>query len=45
MGEQLQQAGAAVVVQEKDLDIFVAKLSDILRAPKDLPKWREQRDL
>ena len=35
-GEQLQKAGAAVVVQEKDLDIFVAKLSDILRAPERL---------
>ena len=35
-GQQLQNAGAAVVVQEKDLDIFVAKLSDILRAPENL---------
>jgi len=35
-GQQLQSAGAAVVVQEKDLDIFVAKLSDILRAPENL---------
>lgn len=35
-GQQLQKAGAAVVVQEKDLDIFVAKLSDILRAPENL---------
>ena len=35
-GEQLQKAGAAVVVQEKDLDIFVAKLSDILRTPQNL---------
>jgi UDP-N-acetylglucosamine--N-acetylmuramyl-(pentapeptide) pyrophosphoryl-undecaprenol N-acetylglucosamine transferase len=35
-GQQLQQAGAAFVVQEKDLDIFVAKLSDILRAPENL---------
>ena len=35
-GHQLQNAGAAVVVQEKDLDIFVAKLSDILRAPENL---------
>jgi UDP-N-acetylglucosamine--N-acetylmuramyl-(pentapeptide) pyrophosphoryl-undecaprenol N-acetylglucosamine transferase len=25
-----------VIVQEKDLDIFVAKLSDILRAPENL---------
>ena len=35
-GQQLQNAGATVVVQEKDLDIFVAKLSDILRAPENL---------
>ena len=35
-GQQLQSAGAAVVIQEKDLDIFVAKLSDILRAPDNL---------
>ena len=35
-GQQLQNAGAAVLVQEKDLDIFVAKLSDILRAPENL---------
>ena len=35
-GEQLREAGAAMVVQEKDLDIFVAKLSDILRAPEKL---------
>ena len=35
-GQQLQSAGAAVVVQEKDLDIFVAKLSDILRGPENL---------
>ena len=35
-GQQLQSAGAAVVVQEHDLDIFVAKLSDILRAPETL---------
>ena len=35
-GEHLQKAGAAVVVQEQDLDIFVAKLSDILRAPEKL---------
>ena len=35
-GQQLQNAGAAVLVQEKDLDIFVAKLSDILRAPDNL---------
>ena len=35
-GQQLQNVGAAVIVQEKDLDIFVAKLSDILRAPENL---------
>ena len=34
--QHLQSVGAAVVVQEKDLDIFVAKLSDILRAPENL---------
>jgi UDP-N-acetylglucosamine--N-acetylmuramyl-(pentapeptide) pyrophosphoryl-undecaprenol N-acetylglucosamine transferase len=35
-GQQLQNVGAAVIVQEKELDIFVAKLSDILRAPENL---------
>ena len=35
-GQQLADAGAAVIVQEHDLDIFVAKMSDILRAPENL---------
>jgi UDP-N-acetylglucosamine:LPS N-acetylglucosamine transferase len=35
-GKQLEAAGAAVIVQEDDLDIFVAKMSDILRAPENL---------
>lgn len=35
-GQQLQNVGAAVIVQEKDLEVFVAKLSDILRAPENL---------
>ena len=35
-GQQLKNAGAAVVVQEKDLDIFVAKLADILATPDNL---------
>ena len=40
-GERLREAGAAVVVQEKDLDIFVAKLSDILRAPEKLTQMAQ----
>ena len=44
-GEQLQEAGAAMVVQEKDLDIFVAKLSDILRAPKTNPNGAAARSV
>lgn len=35
-GQQLAKAGAAVIVQESELDIFVAKMSDILRAPENL---------
>ena len=35
-GQQLEKAGAAVIVQESELDIFVAKMSDILRAPENL---------
>ena len=35
-GQQLVNAGAAVIVLEKNLDVFIAKLSDILRAPKNL---------
>ena len=44
-GRQLQNAGAAVVVQEKDLDIFVAKLSDILRAPDNLTQMAHARSV
>ena len=35
-GEQLVALGAAVIIQETELDIFVAKLSDILRSPANL---------
>jgi UDP-N-acetylglucosamine--N-acetylmuramyl-(pentapeptide) pyrophosphoryl-undecaprenol N-acetylglucosamine transferase len=35
-GQQLVNAGAAIIIQEKNLDIFIAKLSDILRAPENL---------
>ncbi len=35
-GQHLENCGAAVIIQEKDIDIFVAKLSAILRAPENL---------
>ncbi len=35
-GRYLSKSGAAVIVQEDELDIFVAKLSDILRSPENL---------
>ena len=37
-GQQLVTAGAAVIVLEKNLDIFIVKLSDILRAPENLAR-------
>ncbi len=37
-GQQLENCGAAVIIQEKNIDIFVAKLSDILRAPENLTR-------